>query len=104
MKTPPVEQSDDGTSCDACGGCGHSHDMPRIAPGDGLTGWPLAIAAFFVFLLPVGLAILGAAMIGRDPNSQLLGATAGFVVGMILAGAATRVLKRKGKHNTDFTD
>jgi chromate transport protein ChrA len=98
------EKSDAASSCENCPGCGHSHEMPgEITPG-GLSGWPLATAAFFVFVLPVGLAIVGAAVIGKDPNGQLLGALAGFAVGVVLAAVVARMLRRKQKNKTDSTD
>jgi membrane associated rhomboid family serine protease len=71
--------------------------MPANVSGEGLSGWPLATAAFFVFVLPVGLAIVGAALIGRNPNTQLLGALAGFVVGVVLAAIVARILRRRAK-------
>ncbi|MBN1942061.1 MAG: SoxR reducing system RseC family protein [Phycisphaerae bacterium] len=77
--------------------------MPCNVPG-GLAGWPLATAAFFVFVLPVGLAIAGAALIGRDPNRQMLGALAGFVVGVVLAGVVAKILRRRVKNKTDSTN
>lgn len=95
MNPSNIEKPDGESSCENCPACGHSHDMPRTPPGTGLSGWPLAMAAFFVFVLPLGLAIGGATLAGKDPNVQLLGALAGFVVGVVLAGVVARVLKRK---------
>lgn len=112
METPASEKSDGVSGCEACPGCeqGHSHEMPRNSIPGGLTGWPLAIAAFCVFVLPLGLAIAGAALTGKDPNWQLLGALAGFVVGVLLAMVVSRILRRRKyventkKESTDSTE
>lgn len=103
MDTPNTEKSAGASGCEGCSGCDHSHETPRSVSG-GLCGWPLATAAFFVFVLPLVLAILGAVWVGRNPNTQLLGALAGFVVGVLLAVVVARILRRQNKNNTDSTD
>ncbi len=103
MDTPNSDKTNGPASCEGCSGCEHSHNMPCNISG-GLSGWPLATAAFFVFVLPVGLAILGAILAGRDTNSQVLGALAGFVVGVLLAAVVARLLRRREKNKTDSTD
>jgi len=94
MDTPNSDKTSRPPGCESCSKCDHSHEMPCNVSG-GLSGWALATAAFFVFVLPVGLAILGAILLRRDTNSQVLGALAGFVVGVLLAAIVARLLRRR---------
>jgi hypothetical protein len=49
-----------------------------------------------MFLLPLVLAMLAAYAVGNDRTAQLLAATGGLVLGVVIAATACRVLSRRG--------
>lgn len=82
------------TDCD--GGCpGCAHDPGGDLPEGALSGWKLVGTVGGAFLLPLGLAILGAVLAGTQPNRQVLGALIGLVSGLALAVLAAAVLKHR---------
>ena len=54
-------------------------------------------APLFVFLVPVALAVVGAAWAGDNANFQLLGAIAGLGAGAGCSVGIVRLLRRLGK-------
>ncbi len=90
LPTPPA--------CDDCSACRqeHTHELPKPVEG-GLTGWALAAATATVFLLPLGLAILGAGLAGGSAERQVFGALTGLAVGIGLAVLITRLFGRRGR-------
>jgi Na+/melibiose symporter-like transporter len=60
-----------------------------------LSGWRFAASSAVAFLVPLGLAITGAVLGGKDRNWQALGATVGLVAGGIFAAILLRLLRRK---------
>ncbi len=79
-----------------CGGECSNCSPGSIPPATGgFKGWPLVISAAAAFLLPLVLALTGAA-IGRDnANNQVALAFAGLTIGMVIALVIHKVLKRK---------
>ena len=47
-----------------------------------LSGWRLGIASIGLFLAPIALAIIGAALFGQSGSTQFLGAIAGLILGV----------------------
>ncbi len=81
----------------SCGGkcptCGRRGDSPSD-PGVALSGGRLALAAAAAFLLPLGLAIAGAAVAGAAEVAKVAGAAAGLIAGAAAAAAICRRLRR----------
>ena len=69
------------TSCDKCV---VNTDLAGAAR-DSVAGWRLVAASGLVFLLPLLLAIVGAALAGGDGKRQLAGALGGFSGGVLAA-------------------
>ena len=57
-----------------------------------IEGWPLALAAGLVFILPLALAMAGAMLAGGEGVGQAAGAAAGFAFGILLARLFARSL------------
>jgi hypothetical protein len=55
-----------------------------------LAGWRLSLSAMAFFLGPLGCALAGAALGKQNPHTQLIGATLGLAIGVVLAGLAAR--------------
>ena len=73
-----------------CSGCGADEPVDTAAV---LTGGRLAMAAASTFLVPLILAIAGAAVAGEGREiHQFVGAAAGLVLGALLVAVATRLL------------
>ena len=70
-----------------CGGCepGREPGPSALSPGR------MSLASFAVFLLPLGLALAGAAL-GETPAMQALGAASGLVGGALVARLLTRLI------------
>lgn len=78
-----------------CAACPSRHcTQARLAEDPGApAGWGLAGLSFAFFLLPLLLALGGAAYAGPGPGSRLIAAIAGIFLGMAIAKIATRVLR-----------
>ena len=81
------------------GSCPHHRDggshAPAAAGGTagaaaGPRGARLVLAAVGVFLAPLGMAVVGAAVVSGDAGRQGLGALAGLAVGVLAAGLIGR--------------
>jgi hypothetical protein len=81
-----------------CGECPCSCglDRPPVDQPEGqqLAGWRLVLVSLGLFLGPVGLAILGAALAGKTAGGQLIGALAGLGVGFAISAGVARMLRR----------
>jgi len=63
--------------CTGCGSC-----KSRLEPQAGeSSGAALALRVIIIFLLPLVLAILGAALFRASPHTQALGAVGGLMLG-----------------------
>ena len=85
--------------CSACPGC-PTNDLT----GDGqrkpsLAGWRLVGVSVGLFLGPLVLAIVGAALSGPGGGWQLFGALVGLAAGMAVSVVAARLLMRPSKEN-----
>ena len=88
--------SPDNMQCQAgCSHCSASEASP-VTGEDIFIGWRLGVAAMWVFLLPLALAVAGA-VISRHywPGaSQMLAlALAGLVLGVLIASIASRFIR-----------
>ena len=87
-----IEQDNQSGCGGECSNC--SPDSTTPATG-GFKGWTLVISAAAAFLLPLVLAMTGAA-IGRDnPNNQVAFTFVGLAIGLVIALVIHKVLKRK---------
>ena len=77
------------TSCDQCPAKTDLAGTGRNA----VAGWRMVVASSLVFLLPLILAIVGAALAGSDEKRQLVGALLGFLVGVLWAMLLVKVLR-----------
>jgi hypothetical protein len=84
-----------GAKCAACENC-PSDGCPAEHQDDvaALRGWRLGLTSFALFLLPVMLAIGGAACAGERGAAQLLGGLTGLALGICGAIATARLLGR----------
>lgn len=74
---------------DGCGGCSVEGCSARVEPSNApLRGATLTLAAVFVFLVPVILAIAGAVLAGPGAEPRSLGAFGGLLLGMVLTALA----------------
>ena len=79
-----------------CGPCSRCQSDDSRA--DGPSGWRLGLSAAGLFLAPVGLAVLGAAVGGPAPVGRVVCAGGGFLAGMAAAVIVGRLLgERKRK-------
>ena len=77
------------------GGCRHCSALSKYKPAeDALKGWPLAGATACAFLLPLGLAVVGAILAGEGEARQFAGAGIGFAVGLVVGVIGARVINR----------
>ncbi|HUS90617.1 MAG TPA: SoxR reducing system RseC family protein [Phycisphaerae bacterium] len=79
-----------GPGCTRCG----VHEPPTGASP--LEGGRLVAASLGVFMLPLVLAIVGAAVAGGEGTRQLLGALGGLVVGLAGGVCVARLARRAG--------
>ncbi len=89
MSTPFHPPSTCSTDCEKCPLSEweqQQHDPAALA------GWPLAVAAAAVFLLPLLLALAGAAL-ANGALGQVAGGTTGLAIGIVLARLVQRGLK-----------
>ena len=80
------------SSCSGgCSRCG-SAEQPKEPAGEGLAGWWLTVSAVAAFLMPLALAVAGAAMGGGSETRQFMGATIGLGVGLTIGLVVSRLL------------
>ena len=90
MKTANAQ---DKRSCPAgCPGCPGDTGWPQ-----GPSGWRLTLPAMGIFLAPLALAVIGAAVAGPAEAGRALGAGLGLLAGLGGAIAGGRLLGRKGR-------
>lgn len=92
-----VTNQDNQSGCHGeCSNCspGSAPTESGLATG-GFSGWPLVISAGAAFLLPLVLAMTGAAIGRGNANNQVALAFAGLAIGLIIALVVHRVLKRR---------
>ena len=91
-----ADKHDAGACKAGCGGC-------AIEPADaagGPAGWRLVAAAAGIFLLPLALAVGGAALAGPGGAAQLLGAIVGLAAGVGAAAIVGKILRTRANDNT----
>ena len=79
-----------------CSRCG-SPEPPKGPAGEGLAGWRLTVSAIAAFLMPLALAVAGAAMGGGSETGQFLGAMIGLGVGLTIGLVVSRLLGSAAK-------
>jgi len=73
-----------------CSGC------KLVSPAEGaLRGWRLVLVAAGIFISPLILAVLGAAVAPDNAARQAIYAGIGLVVGIVAAAAASAIIRRK---------
>ena len=77
------------SSCDQC----PAHTDLAGTDRNAVAGWRMVVASGLVFLLPLLLAIAGAALAGSDEKRQLVGALCGFLMGVLWAMLLVKVLR-----------
>ena len=87
-----------GMSRPDCSGCSVAARRGEAGPDD----WPfqrrpLALASIGLFLGPSILALVGAACFSSSPESQLLGATTGLVVGTGGSVGVAKLIRRANR-------
>ena len=88
LKDPATASAAGG--CGACGDeCPTSSEHPASSE---YSGGQTSLASLAVFLLPIVLALCGAA-IGSSPSGQAIGAVAGLAVGVVIARGITRFVR-----------
>lgn len=87
------EQSAEGESSGKCENCIVVKSVERSADQAGMGGWRLVLSSTLVFLLPIVLAIAGAAVSRQEQSRQLAGAVGGFVLGIVLALMGMRLIR-----------
>jgi len=85
------------SDCQAgCSQCSADSPTPAVDDEEIFTGWRLAAAALWVFVLPLVLAVSGA-IIARwywpGPTPALLAAMAGLAAGGAISWAASRLIR-----------
>jgi len=85
--------ADNAVVCEGeCSGC------KLVSPGDGaLRGWRLVLVAAGVFIMPLVLAVLGAAVAPGEATAQMMGAGIGLLVGILAAAATGTIIRRTGR-------
>ena len=100
MNSPNI--SDCRAGCSQC-----SPDSPAAAGEEIFTGWRLAVAALWVFVLPLALAVTGA-IVARwywpGPARMLLAALAGLAVGGAISWTASRLIRTTQSEIKDDSD
>ena len=89
--------SPDISDCQAgCSQCSADSATPAAGGEEIFTGWRLAVAALWVFVLPLALAVTGA-IVARwywpGPTGMLLAALAGLAVGGAISWTASRLIR-----------
>jgi len=81
-----------------CAGCPQDQaGSPADAGGpEGLAGWRLAVRVVILFLMPLALAVAGAALAGTG-GKQLAGALVGLAVGLAASVIACRIAAGRKK-------
>jgi hypothetical protein len=87
--------SQESHSCLGCTQC--DADDPARPEAGALRGWRLTVSATAVFLLPLALAVTGAALLGSNQTRQFLGALGGLAVGMGCGILIARSVGRSAK-------
>jgi len=88
-----IENAQDERSCPGgCPSCSRAKSVP-----EGPSGWRLTLPAVGIFLAPLALAVVGAAVSGPGEAGRALGAVGGLVAGLGGAIVAGRLLGRKGR-------
>jgi hypothetical protein len=80
-----------GGECSRCGPGGDEED-PR-----GLRGRWLVLHAGGAFLVPLGTALIGAAVVGEGGTGQIIGALGGLAIGVGTVLAVGRLIARGGE-------
>jgi hypothetical protein len=86
------------SDCQAgCSHCSSAKSSTTVVVGEEIfTGWRLAAAALWVFVLPLGLAVVGA-VIARwywpGPTRMLVAALAGLTAGWAISSVASRFIR-----------
>ena len=86
------EKSECPSGCSRCS----SADQTVAAGEDVFTGWRLAAAALWVFVLPLAIALVGTVLsrwYWPGPGRMLLSALAGLVVGGVISSIASRFIR-----------
>ncbi|MDP6543406.1 MAG: hypothetical protein QGH60_05400 [Phycisphaerae bacterium] len=89
--------SSDISQCQSgCSQCSSDSSAPAVGGEEIFTGWRLAAAALWVFVLPLALAV-AAALVARwywpGPTRTLLAALAGLVAGGAISRAAAKLIR-----------
>ena len=79
--------------CPHCAAADRESEQPLAGP----QGWRLVTASIGVFLLPLGLALAGAAGGGETKVGQFVGAVAGLAAGLAGSVLVARLIRRTGK-------
>ena len=80
-----------------CAGCSVADCRSESEPDVGtLSGWRLAAMSMGLFLGPILLALIGAACLASRPESQLLGAMAGLLLGIGGSVTVAKLMHRFG--------
>ena len=75
---------------DECSGC------KLVSPAEGaLRGWRLVLVAAGIFISPLVLAVLGAAIAPDNAARQAIYAGIGLVIGIVAAASASAIIRRK---------
>lgn len=83
-------------SCSACP-ISECRDRRKGAVEGGLMGWRFVLTSIAVFLLPIILAVIGAAYVGGSDNSRSLAGTIGLLGGMTLTALCFKIFSRNQK-------
>jgi hypothetical protein len=89
-----MEETSKQAKIDCSAGCSHCGGGDICPPEGAMHGWRLTFSAVAVFLLPLGLAAGGAALVGTDGAGQFAAAMIGLVVGIVGGIVATRWIRR----------
>lgn len=91
-----VDKSKCGSGCSNC-------SVWSVADQGHMGGWRLVLNSMAVFVLPVILAIVGAALAGTTPEAEFLGVLVGLAVGAGLAWVISRWIgvKERKAHELD---
>ncbi|MDP6636082.1 MAG: hypothetical protein QGG42_14375 [Phycisphaerae bacterium] len=91
MSSPDIAQ------CQAaCSQCSADSATPEAGGEEIFTGWSLAAAALWVFVLPLALAVVGA-VVARSywpgPTRMLVAALMGLAAGGVISSIASRLIR-----------
>ncbi|MFH0952840.1 MAG: SoxR reducing system RseC family protein [Verrucomicrobiota bacterium] len=87
------EQMPDREPSGSCEKCIVVSSVDRATEQAGMAGWRLVLSSTLVFLLPLMMAIAGAAVSRKGQAYQLAGALGGFFAGVVLAWVGTRLIR-----------